>query len=166
MEGKLIECPICGNTEDCYESAMGDFSTYLCYKCGYTGNSSLTANSPRAEEMESHMPDFIRDMKIYDRDRDINWYLAMVQTDLGMVIPESREDGWGWLVALMTEIPEEDRVNYPIPDKDNEFYKYRIDLQNAQRFNRTEFKQALVMILSDDSQLINEQETSQTQETD
>ncbi len=49
--------------------------------------------------------------------------------------------GLGW-----EDLPEEERLNHPIPGKPGEFMKYRMDMKNMQRFGERDYIEALSYI--------------------
>ena len=38
---KVITCPVCLDTDHCFEDVQEQHSSYLCFKCGYTPIPSL-----------------------------------------------------------------------------------------------------------------------------
>ena len=59
-----------------------------------------------------------------------------------MIFPEGNLENWNWCFAKNVEISEEEQKNYPIPGKDGEYYKSKLDIENAQRFDNNEFLEA------------------------
>ena len=36
---KVITCPVCKNTDNCFEEVQETFSSYLCFSCGFMSDS-------------------------------------------------------------------------------------------------------------------------------
>ena len=43
---------------------------------------------------------------------------------------------------LIIDIPEEEQKNFPVPDKEGEFYKSRLDIEGATEYGRYDFLEA------------------------
>ena len=48
-----------------------------------------------------------------------------------------------WKVAKVVPIIGEERLKYPIPGRENEYYTSRLDVENALTFDKFQFKAAL-----------------------
>ena len=57
----------------------------------------------------------------------------------GIIFPEGNVEQWVWKYAEVVEVPKEEQKNYPVPDKDGEFYTEKLDVENAQTFGQYEF---------------------------
>ena len=55
--------------------------------------------------------------------KDRLWIPIQMTLPFGMVYPALVDDEMKWVFAKTVEIPEEEQKNYPIPEKENEFYK-------------------------------------------
>ncbi len=42
---KVITCPVCLDTDHCFEDVQEQHSSYLCFKCGYMSDSRYTVGS-------------------------------------------------------------------------------------------------------------------------
>jgi len=36
---KVIDCPVCYDTDKCFEDVQEQYSSYLCFKCGFMSDS-------------------------------------------------------------------------------------------------------------------------------
>jgi len=142
MENK-ITCPHCLVCE-CYKESEGGIDSYLCLSCGYTTNSLFVNKSIELRKWEINTPVLIRNSKFVDPDTNLVWYPSVLNfPSKGMIFPDgTNEADWRWRVAPVAEIPEEERVKYPIPGKPGEFYKTRIDMNASSFYDRNQFKSA------------------------
>ena len=141
---KKIICPVC-KVNFCYEDDYPNGSTgYLCYNCGYTSNSNLVSGSEYLEQAFVGTPEIIKDKKFYDKDRNIYWLMSTVRVATGMIFPDPDDslEGWGWTVAKVVSIPEEERQHYPVPGKDGVFYDSRLATEDAIKFHKNKFYDA------------------------
>ena len=56
-----------------------------------------------------------------------------------MIFPEGNLSDWNWCYAKNVEITEEEREKYPVPGKEGEFFRSRLDVENAERFAKDKF---------------------------
>ena len=135
---RVIDCPVCFDTDRCFEDVQETFSSYLCFNCGYMSDSRYEVGSLQLTDNLKKSPKLIQDRKYIDKQRNIVWFLAVINMgELGMVFPEGSKDGkeYVWKYAKVVEIPEEERSKY-----DN--YDRRLDIENAKTFKRNEFLEA------------------------
>ncbi len=140
---KKILCPKC-NSNNCFEEIYPntDIIGYLCYSCGYTSTSKFKPGSDIEIQAIKSQPDFIRNNVFYDKERDINWYMAVVQTTNGTIFPEPDENNWHWTYAPIKEILEKDLEAYPIPGKTGSFYSHRLAIEEGIKYDNTDFLSA------------------------
>jgi len=136
---KVIDCPVCYNTDQCFEEMQKEYSSYLCFNCGFMSDSRYVAGSLKLIENLKKSPKLVQDKAYNDKERDIVWFPSVINMgELGMIFPESSsesEGGYNWKYAKVVEIPEDERVNYDNHDK-------RLDVENAITFSRYEFLKA------------------------
>ena len=53
-----------------------------------------------------------------------------------MVYPALVDDEMKWVFAKTVEIPEEEQKNYPIPEKENEFYKTKYETESPEFYDK------------------------------
>ena len=141
-----IKSPIDGS-DKCYRIYSEPFTeeSYLCMKTGYSTNSKLKIASPELNEELERSPELIRAVQFFDEERDLVWIPTIMNIPgKGMVFPEGSLEKWGWAVASIIDIPEDEQKNYPIPNKDGEFYTSKLDIENCKRFEKNEFDKALI----------------------
>jgi hypothetical protein len=85
----------------------------------------------------------VNDLKFFDEERKIYWFPSVVNMGpKGIIFPEGNVDQWVWKYATLIEIPKEEQEQYPIPDKDGEFYTEKLDVENAETFGQYDFLEA------------------------
>jgi len=53
---------------------------------------------------------------------------------------------WHWAAVKAIELTEEDQKKYPIPGKEGEYMKYRMDMKNLKEFHERDYIEALSYI--------------------
>ena len=144
MENKII-CSVCGELE-CYKESENSIDSYLCMNCGYTTTSLNKKDSIELRKWEITTPELIKNSKIIDAESDLVWYPSVLNfPSKGLIFPDgTNETNWSWRVAKVVNIPEEDKIKYPIPGKEGEFYSTRLDMANSKQFSRDQFKAACI----------------------
>lgn len=153
-----IKSPIDGSNM-CFKvySIPASEDYYLCMSTGFTTTSkhtiSMEGASDFVESMRKNAPKLIVDLEWIDWDRELIWTPSILNMgNLGIIFPEGTKEKWVWKFAKIVDIPEEDQKNYPVPNKDGNFYKSRLDIEGAQIFKSTEFLDACkAMGIVDDS---------------
>jgi hypothetical protein len=136
---RVIDCPICYNTDQCFEEVQEKYSSYLCFHCGFMSDSRYEIGSIQLIENLKQSPKLVQDKAYNDKERNIVWFPSVINMgELGMIFPESSsnsEGGYNWKYAKVIEIPEGERVNYDNHDK-------RLDVENAITYSQYEFLKA------------------------
>jgi len=111
---------------------------------GYASNTSYKANSEMIINVEKGAPKIVNDLKFVDEDRNIVWYPAVLQIPgEGMIFPDGTDkENWGWSVAKEIELTEEEQKRFPVPGKEGEYYKSRLDMENIRTFTKDQFEMA------------------------
>ena len=143
---KLVTCKCCKNNA-CYESEFtteeGPISTWLCMTCGFTSNTTMTADSEGLKQTLELTADLIKDLR-QDHDGLVWFPTAITMPDKGMIFPEPIKDtdDWGWTVVKAIPIPEEDQEKYPDPRNPGTNYKNKMDMKNLKRYSKLDFMDA------------------------
>ena len=133
---RVIDCPICYNTDQCFEEVQEKYSSYLCFHCGFMSDSRYEIGSIQLIENLKQSPKLVQDKKFIDKKRNIAWFPAVINMgELGMIFPEGDKDGYVWKYAKVVEIPEEHKETYNNYDK-------RLDVENAKTFEQNQFLDA------------------------
>ena len=133
---KVITCPVCFNSDNCFEEMQEEYSSYLCFHCGFMSDSRYVIDSLQLIENLKKSPKLVQDSKFEDKERDIVWFPSVINMGkLGIIFPEGEVDDYVWKYAKVVDIPEEEQSVY-----DN--YDQRLDVENAETFGRYEFIRA------------------------
>ena len=133
---KVIDCPICYDVDKCFEDTQEEFSSYLCFNCGYMSDSRYEMGSLQLDDNLKNSPQLVQDNKFEDKKRNIVWFPAVINMgELGMIFPEGDKDGYVWKYAKVIEIPEQQQETYNNHDK-------RLDVENAKTFGKNQFLEA------------------------
>jgi len=130
---KVIDCPVCYNTDNCFEEVQETFSSYLCFSCGFMSDSRYEIGSIDVIENLKKSPKLVVESQFEDRHRNIVWFPSVINMgNLGMIFPEGTKNRYVWKYAKVIDIPEEERVNY-------NNYSQRLDVENAETFEQQNF---------------------------
>tara|TARA_B100001057_G_C22452586_1_gene795680 strand:+ start:42 stop:488 length:447 start_codon:yes stop_codon:yes gene_type:complete len=130
---KVIICPHCFNTDNCFEEMQETFSSYLCFACGFMSDSRYQVGDINLVENLKKSPQLVRESQFEDKDRNIIWFPSVINMgQLGMIYPEGTTDNYVWKYAKVIDIPEEERPNY-------NNYSQRLDVDNAETFEQNNF---------------------------
>ena len=130
---KVIDCPVCYNTDNCFEEVQDTFSSYLCFACGYMSDSRYEIGSINLIENLKKSPQLVRESQFEDKDRGIVWFPSVINMGtLGMIYPEGTSTNYLWKYAKIVDIPKEEQAVY-----DN--YTQRLDVENAETFEQDNF---------------------------
>ena len=133
---KVITCPLCFDSDNCFEEMQEEHSSYLCFHCGFMSDSQYEIGSLQLIDNLKKSPKLVQDLKFEDKERDIVWFPSVINMGkLGIIFPEGEVDDYVWKYAKVVDIPEEERAVY-----DN--YDQRLDVENAETFGQYEFIRA------------------------
>lgn len=133
---RVIDCPHCKDTDSCFEEMQTDFSSYMCFACGFMSDSRFEKDSLQTIQNEKSTPKLVTDLRYHDIERDIVWYPSVINMgQLGMIFPEGHPKDWKWRYAKVVDIPEEEQESY-------EGHKQRLDIENAKTFEKNDFMSA------------------------
>ena len=126
---RVIDCPVCFDVDKCFEEIQEEYSSYLCFNCGFMSDSRYENDSINLIENLKKSPKLVQDLKIVDRERNIVWFPAVINMgELGMIFPEGKGiNDYTWKYAKLVDIPEEERAKYDNYDK-------RLDVENAKSY--------------------------------
>jgi len=130
---KVIDCPVCYNTDNCFEEVQDTFSSYLCFACGFMSDSRYEIGSIDVIENLKKSPQLVRESQFEDKERGIVWFPSVINMGkLGMIYPQGTSTNYTWKYAKVVDIPEEEQAVY-----DN--YNQRLDVENAETFEQDDF---------------------------
>ena len=145
METKKVDdletSPITGK-ESVIVEVVNEKTCKICMDSGYMTNDDFSFNNKELiENYESSMPQIIIDNKYKDESLKQWWYLTSIQFTTGMIYPMPNSQGdWDWAFSPVVEIPEEEQNKFPIPGKEGEFYKTRLDTDATERYTKSDFR--------------------------
>ena len=134
---RVIDCPVCYDTDRCFEDIQEEHSSYLCFNCGFMSDSRYEVSSLQLTENLKKSPKLVQKLQIKDKDRNIVWFPAVINMGTkGIIFPEGKsKTNYVWKYAEVVEIPEEERHKY-------NNYDQRLDVENAQVYEQYEFLEA------------------------
>ena len=108
---KVIECPQCNDTDRCFEDVQEQadktFSSFMCFKCGYTSNSAYKWESPELKQAQMGATQLMNDVSFYDEEREIMWFPTVLNMgDLGVIYPEGSKNNWVYKYAQVRKLTE------------------------------------------------------------
>ena len=140
----LTICPRCGS-DACYEQELGaDYKVHQCYGCGFTTNTLMTKDSEFLDEQVEVLPELYKDLIYIDKE-GYNWMPSAVNNpERGMIYADGKtSENWKWSAVKAMQINEEEKEKYPIPNKEGEYYEYKMDMTTLKQFDERDFIEAL-----------------------
>lgn len=140
---KKVKCPHCGGMECFIEDADG-VESHLCMNCGFTTTSLNIDGSMQMIDWIDTLPDLIKDLIWVDPQTKLVWLPSVINVpETGMIFPDvSEEEKWCWRAAKVVDIDKKEQSKYPIPGKEGEFYKTRVDFTNSKLYSKESFQEA------------------------
>lgn len=140
MEDNLIKCPHC-SAEMCYEYKHQHYDQWMCFNCGYGSTSHMVKDSDFVKSSKEVLPELLKDLEFTD-ENNLVWYPSTINIpEKGILFPNGgSKDAWGWAVAPLTEIKEEEKERFP----KNQTHK--VDLANLKNFPKEEFALAVTTL--------------------
>ena len=129
----------------------------LCIQSGYTTTEFLKTDSEKVKEYEKSLTQLMIDSKFIDKETGLTWYPTFMQMPGAMLYPEGASPvDLKWKVAKVVPIFGEERLEYPIPGKENEYHTSRLDVENAETYEKSDFESALNKLYDIVKELYNE----------
>ena len=133
---RVIVCPHCYDTDQCFEEIQKTFSSFLCFNCGFMSDSRYKMGSVQLTENLKNTPKLVKEAQFEDVERGIVWFPSVINMgELGMIFPEGHIKSYNWKYAKVVDIPEDEQ-----PEYDN--HTKRLDVENALTFGKNEFIKA------------------------
>jgi hypothetical protein len=116
----------------------------ICMETGFTTSDSFKIGSPIIDEYEEMIPQLYKDTKYTDNLLGQVWYLSTMRTVQGCLYAEgTTKDDFVWKLAEVKELTTEEREQYPVEGKPDEYHTHIIDIDNASMFPKNNFKLAV-----------------------
>ena len=137
--------PITGNNCVLEESNPQDNTTsFLCMESGFTSHEHLIEGSDFQKRYENRLTALMLSCKFICLETNKAWYPTFMQMPGGMLYIEGKSaQAWKWKVAKVIPILGEERKQYPIPGKTDEYHTSRLDVDNANTYDKNDFQTAL-----------------------
>ena len=137
---RVITCPHCLDTNNCFEDVQPTFRSYLCFNCGYMSDSRYEIGNLQLIDNMKKSPQLVRESQFEDKERNIIWFPSVINMGaLGIIFPDGTPQEWVWKMARVVKIDEDEKKKYPIPNKPGEFYEERLDVEHAVEFGKFDF---------------------------
>ena len=137
-------CDRCGS-DACYVQEVNDkIKNYQCYGCGFITNSLLVKDSQFFNEQMELLPNLYKELMGEDNKGKIWMPSTVNMPGKGMVFANGKNaDSWKWAAVLSVPVKEEEKEKFKIPNKEGEFYEWRMDMDNVKEFPETDYIEAL-----------------------
>ncbi len=133
---RVIDCPVCYDTDNCFEDVQENYSSYLCFHCGFMSDSRYEISSLQLVENLKKSPLLVQKLKFEDKHRNIVWFPSVINMgELGMIFSEGTPEEYVWKYAKVVDVPKEEQHKYDNYDK-------RLDVENVKEYSQYEFLKA------------------------
>ena len=144
---KLTICDRCGSDASYVTEVNEEINNYFCYGCGFQSNSLMVKDSTFFEEQMEVLPNLHKELMGEDDKGKIWMPIKINLPEKGMVFANGK-NSQNWNLAAVKAVPvkEEEKTKYPIPKKEGEFYKWRMEMGTLKEFGEKDFIEALDFI--------------------
>jgi len=155
--------PVTGNKCVIEEANESDNTvSYLCMESGFSSHEKLEDGSDFQKRFEMALTELMIKCKVLD-DNNRAWYPTFMQMPGGMLYAEGNNPHeWHWKVAKIIPIWGDERLNYPIPGKEGHYHTSKLDVENANKYDKDNFANALDELYNIVKQLNNEDNKNKT----
>jgi hypothetical protein len=118
----------------------------MCMESGFITRTDLVLDSEECKTHEQGCTELMKKLKMVDMELNSVWYPTFIQMPGGMLYCDGNgavPTDYQWYVAKVVPINENDKLKYPIPNKDGKYFTSQLDVKNAIKFNGVEFESAL-----------------------
>ena len=140
----LTICPRCGS-DACYTNEVNDkITNYSCFGCGFQSNSLMKKGEDFLNEQIEILPELYKDL-LFEDEKGKSWLPQTINLPKqGMIFANgATSKNWKWAAVKAVKVKEEEKKKYPMPNKKDEFYEYRMDMTTMQMFEEKDFMDAL-----------------------
>ena len=131
---RVVDCPICSNVNRCFEEIQEEYSSFMCFNCGFMSDTRFTEEND--SQIEQNATILTNKLKTLDEERGIYWFPSVVNMGkLGIIYPEGTEEMWSWKFAKVIPIPEEKKAAMSN-------YENMLDTDNAKTYHKFDFLSA------------------------
>tara|TARA_B100001778_G_C18581910_1_gene627857 strand:- start:650 stop:1168 length:519 start_codon:yes stop_codon:yes gene_type:complete len=116
----------------------------ICMESGYTTTDRFAVGSRALDSYEKQIPELYRDTKFIDQLLNQVWYLATMRTqDACLYAMGKTKDDYKWKLAQVRALADDEKENYPIQDQEGKYHSHIVDVDNAEEFDKNNFKGAI-----------------------
>ena len=139
MSENLKKCPYCKSN-----NVLEENDVKICMMCGFQTSFLYHSKSDALKKLNTTGPKIIKSIKKYDPKLKQYWVPSIINIpNKGMVFPEGNDENWQWAFAPYVKIPVFERIKYPIPGTEDEYYENRLDLESIKYYHQFNFKEAI-----------------------
>ena len=143
MESDLTEIsPFTNNKSVIVEKTKSGVETRICMDTGYTTSSIYKIGGEDVEKYEETTSRLIKELRFTDNILGQYWYPTTAMFKTGVLYPSGAKEDWKWCYAPIIYMDEKERLNYPVPGKEGEFYESRIATDVAEYYPNDDFREA------------------------
>ena len=137
-------CDRCGS-DACYvQEVNNEITNYQCYGCGFVTNTLLKEGTQFFDEQMELLPNLYKELMGEDDDGKIWMPSTVNMPQMGMIFANGKNaENWNWAGVLAVPVKEEEKEKYPIPNKEGEFYEWRMDMSTMKDFKENDYIEAL-----------------------
>ena len=143
----LTKCPCCGSDACSISPLAPAIDAHLCWTCGFNTHTGMVDGSEFEKTTYESTAEIIKDLKqVHD---GLAWYPKVINLqEKGMGFPEwsKRVKDWYWAAVKAVPVTEEEQEKYPDPQNPGEYYKFRMDMKQIKRYDKTCFMDAVEKI--------------------
>ena len=136
--------PITGNKCVLIEAdTQSNTESYICMESGFSTHEKLVQDSEFQKQYEDKCTELMLSCKFIDDDKKA-WYPTFMRLPGGMLYAEGpSKDNWNWKVAKIIPLVGEERKKYPIVGQTGSYHESKLDVENANQYDNTDFQLAL-----------------------
>ena len=126
-----INCPLC-EMKECQVIDAPAQKMMQCLNCGYSTSDNLFL----PKEENKNYKDLDDKMKSWSKEADgYIWIPTILQLSSGILYPIEIDNEMKWAYSKIVELDEDEQKKYPVPGKENEYYKTKYDTDNEKYFD-------------------------------
>ena len=86
---RVIICPVCKDSDTCFEEIQEHFSSYMCFNCGYMSDTRYRAGSVELLDNLNQSPQLVQDLQYFDEAKGIVWFPCVINMgEKGIIYPD------------------------------------------------------------------------------
>ena len=86
---RVIVCSVCKDMDSCFEEIQDNFSSFMCFNCGFMSDTRYRAGSVELLDNLNKSPQLIQDLQYHDEQKDIVWFPCVINMgELGVIYPD------------------------------------------------------------------------------